>query len=96
MAHPLLQPFPLAVMTIATFLVIFTVLMARLTTGADPALHHLAGTPAVTVSAGGRTIVSRTSGGGVTREAAVATPATGEATPALVTRSSGGAGARDD
>ena len=36
--HPLLGAFPLAVMTLATFLVVFALLMARLERGADPAL----------------------------------------------------------
>lgn len=38
-ARPLLGAFPLAVMTLATFLVLFTVTMARLKASADPVLR---------------------------------------------------------
>jgi hypothetical protein len=40
--HPLLGAFPLAVMTLATFFVVFTILMARLQSGMDPALTAMA------------------------------------------------------
>lgn len=93
--HPLLGAFPLAVMTLATFLVLFTVMMARLRAGADPALH--AGTvsalPANRTATGA--VRTRTSGAGPS--AALATPvaATGEpsaGSAAVVTRASGAPG----
>lgn len=93
--HPLLRPFPLAVMTLATFLVVFTLLMARLTAGADPAVHGAVGV--VTSAREGRSIVTRTSGGAVTRTVVAGEgEGEGQAGPAVATRSSGATGGRDD
>lgn len=44
-AHPLLHPFPLAVMTLASFLVAFTLVMAGLRAGVHPQLSARTGTP---------------------------------------------------
>lgn len=97
-AHPLLGAFPLVVMTLATFLVLFTLMMARLRAGVDPALH--ANTSASLVAAGSATspVTTRASGGG--ESAATAMPATGSkqssaTMPAVVTRTSGGAGPKE-
>ena len=59
-AHPLLRVFPLTVMTVATFLTVFTLLMARVTTLQGPPSPMSARVAAV---AGGLSAVSaRTSG----------------------------------
>jgi hypothetical protein len=97
-AHPLLEAFPLAVITLATFLVVFTLMMARLTAGADPALRAGATANAVTLTAGSGvpTVRTRVSGaaaaaGGVAQT--VAAHGAPTATPAIVTRTSGAPGA---
>lgn len=46
-AHPLLDPFPFALMTLAIFLVVFALTMAGLNAGADPDLRASTGTQAV-------------------------------------------------
>jgi hypothetical protein len=94
-AHALLGAFPLVVMTLATFLVLFTLMMARLRAGADPALRASASTSVAAAGSTTGAVTTRASGGG--ESAATATPATGseEASarmPAVVTRTSGGAG----
>jgi hypothetical protein len=94
-AHPLLGAFPLVVMTLATFLVLFTLMMARLKAGADPALSPSTSSSLVARSPGGGAVTTRTSGGG--ESAAAATPAAGSeessGTPAaIVTRASGASG----
>jgi len=83
-------------MTLATFLVLFTLMMARLQAGADPALHASSGTALVAKRSGGSTVSTRTSGGaaGAGATPAVATEGSGATTPAIVTRASG-AGARE-
>ena len=99
-SHPLLGLFPLAVMTLASFLVAFTLMMARLTSGADPALRRAA-SAAVVLAAGGRAaVVTRTSSGAPaarsTAALAGAQSGTG-AIPAVLTRASGaGAGRVSD
>jgi hypothetical protein len=101
--HPLLGAFPLTVMTLATFLAIFALMMARLTAGADPALRPRASTPLVAEGAGRAAVTTRASGTGassgtVTPVAAPEQPASGT-TAAVVTRASGApgaAGASDD
>lgn len=70
-AYPLLGAFPLTVMTLATFLVLFTLTMARLNAGEDPAPRPSISLLAKSSGAGAAT--TRTSGGG--ESAAVATPA---------------------
>jgi hypothetical protein len=94
-AHPLLSPFPLTVMTLTTFLVLFALMMARLKAGADPALRASSTTPVAAASSGARAVITRTSGG---REsaAALAPPAGSQessASPSVVTRTSGSPGA---
>ncbi len=86
----------MAVMTLATFLVIFTLMMARLSVGADPALRGAANPVALTAgSAGG--VTTRASGASAATSSTVQAAAgqgAATATPAVVTRSSGATGAR--
>lgn len=93
-AHPLLSPFPLTVMTLATFLVIFALMMARLEAGVDPALRVGPTTPVAAASSSARAVITRTSGGG--ESAATLAPTAGSeesaASPAVVTRTSGSPG----
>jgi hypothetical protein len=98
-AHPLLRAFPLAVMTLATFLVVFTLMMARLTAGADPALRASSNTAALVAGSSAGAVSTRTSGAGAQGAATVqATAAEGASatTPAVVTRTSGTSGVVDD
>jgi hypothetical protein len=93
--HPLLGLFPLVVMTLATFLVLFTLMMARLRAGADPALRASTSTSAAAVGSATGAVTTRTSGG--RESAATATPAAGSGEsparmPAVITRTSGGGG----
>ncbi|MHB8242964.1 MAG: hypothetical protein ACYDHN_13365 [Solirubrobacteraceae bacterium] len=97
-AHPLLGAFPLAVMTLATFLVLFALLMARLTAGFDPALR--AQTPVVrTIGPAGEAVTTRVSG---SKSAASTQPAVVRGGTSggqvLVTRTSGvtGVGGKSD
>lgn len=97
--HPLLGAFPLTVMTLATFLVVFAIMAARLQGGLDPALR---------AATKGMTVVRNASGGAVvTRASGTAIPASspsGAPTPTgapVLTRTSGAAGSggggeRDD
>jgi hypothetical protein len=88
--HPLLGAFPLAVMTLATFLVVFTILMARLQGGVDPALGPSANLSLLAPRASGGAVVTRTSGSAgpaVSTSGAPAEPAS----PAI-TRTSGSSG----
>jgi hypothetical protein len=94
--HPLLRPFPLVVMTLSTFLVVFTLMMARLTAGADPALRASVSPAAISqpIGSGGTTVTTRASGAAVATPA-VATEAGPQGTPttsAIVTRTSGAGG----
>jgi hypothetical protein len=94
-AHPLLGAFPLAVMTLATFLVLFTVMMARLRAGADPALRPIVSSGLLARSSGTGALRTRASGGGAST--AVAAPAAASEEPpvartAVVTRASGAQG----
>ena len=92
--HPLLSPFPLTVMTLATFLVFFALMTARLKAGADPALRAGTTTPVAAASSGARAVITRTSGGG--ESAATLAPTAGSeesaASPSVVTRTSGSPG----
>jgi hypothetical protein len=96
--HPLLGAFPLAVFTLATFLVIFALMMARLTAGADPALRAHPNTAVVTRGPGGAVLTTRTSGAvaaGATTPAVAGSerpPGTGAA---IVTSASGATGTRE-
>ena len=94
-AHPLSGAFPLAVMTLATFLVLFAVMMARLKAGVDPALRAGAGSSLVASRAAGGAVRTRTSGAGAS--AGTATPVAASEEPsaqsqAIVTRASGASG----
>lgn len=88
--HPLLGAFPLAVMTLATFLVVFALLMARLQSGADPGLRASANGVLQARGEAGTAIRTRTSGGAV--PAASGNPVATEVSSPLVTRTSGRAG----
>jgi hypothetical protein len=98
--HPLLQAFPLAVMTLATFLVLFTLMMARLQAGVDPALRASASSALVAGRSGSAAVTTRTSGAvGASATPAATTAGSGVATPAVVTRTSrvpGASGGGDD
>lgn len=93
--HPLLGPFPLTVMTLATFLVLFTVMMARLTGGANPALNGANPAALVEPTAAGSPVRTRSSAaigaGGTPTIAPTRSPSA--TAPAVMTRSSGSAGA---
>jgi hypothetical protein len=91
-AHPLLDGFPLAVMTLATFLVLFTVMMARLKAGADPSLRPSTSVSLIAGSPGAGRVTARASGG--SRAGTTATPVARSAesavtSGAIVTRTSG-------
>src|SRR5450759_563711 len=87
--HPLLGVFPLAVMTLSTFLVVFAVLMARLQSGVDPALRAAASRSLAVPGAQRGALVTRTSGGSA--PAATSRAAEEGSTPVL-TRTSGSGG----
>ena len=103
-AHPLLAPFPLAVMALSTFLVVFTLMMARMSAGTRTSLS--ANVPAALVAAsGGTRLRTSASGGSAATAATTATatvtgaggPSAAVAVPAVLTRSSGArAGGTDD
>jgi hypothetical protein len=79
-------------MALATFMVIFTLMMARLTAGADPALQSIGASGLVEAAVQGHTLRTRTSGTAL----AVSSPASGtraSGAMAVVTRSSGAADA---
>jgi hypothetical protein len=83
-------------MTLATFLVLFTLMMARLTAGADPALRAGNASALVEPASGASPLRTRASGAGssaTTATTVAASEGSPVATPAVVTRSSGGAGA---
>lgn len=98
-AHPLLGAFPLAVMTLSTFLVVFTLLMARLTAlpSTSPPAGG-AGASALVAASGGGAIRTRASGGAAagatTTVASAGAPAV--SAPAVITRSSGSGRGFDD
>jgi hypothetical protein len=94
-AHPLLGAFPLAVMTLGTFLVLFALMMSRLKASTSPALPSSSGTALLARPSMGGAIRTRASGGATAAIAtSVAAPERSGATaPAIVTRTSGGAGA---
>jgi hypothetical protein len=94
-AHPLLGAFPLAVMTLASFLVLFTLMMARLTSRANPALGASASSALVASGGGAGAVQTRTSGGGGARAAlapVAASEGSARTSAAIVTSSSGAAG----
>jgi hypothetical protein len=93
-AHPLLGAFPLAVMTLATFLVLFTLMMARLQAGAGPALGSATSSALVAAPHGTGAVATRTSGAGAASESTMPVTSEGSAvtTPAVITRASGALG----
>jgi hypothetical protein len=93
-AHPLLGAFPLAVMTLATFLVLFTLMMARLQAGAGPALGSGASGALVAGPQGTGAVRTRTSGGAASSVSTspVASEGAPTPTPAILTRASGAPG----
>jgi hypothetical protein len=62
--HPLLGTFPLAVMAVAAFLVIFTLTMARLSAGEDSPLHQSTGASRIAASSGAHAATTRARGAG--------------------------------
>jgi hypothetical protein len=88
--HPLLGAFPLAVMTLAVFLVVFTILMARLQSGVDPALSAAAHATTVVRGASGGAVVTRASGGAGPAVSTSGAPA--EPASPVITRTSGSSG----
>lgn len=94
--HPLLHVFPLGVMVLATFLVVFALMMARLqstlpapaTTGGNAALVQRRSGVVLTTTPSGRVIESHAVAG--------SSPAAGAASSAVLTRASTAAGAVDD
>ena len=96
--QPLLGAFPLTVMTIATFLVLFAFMMGRLKVGADLAVRGGTGSSLVLGSSGSGFVTTRTSGAGAASALAtraVAPEASSGRTPAIVTRASGALGATE-
>jgi hypothetical protein len=93
-SHPLLGAFPLAVMTLATFMVLFTLMMARLTAGKDPALQGR-GTAATLVAGARTTTLTTRASGAVAGTGVRQASAQGASTtaPAIITRTSGVGGA---
>jgi hypothetical protein len=99
--YPLLGVFPLTVMTLATFLVMFAIMAARLQVGLDPALR--AGTSGTTVvrNASGGKVVTRVSGTGAAIPASSPSGTPARSGAPVLTRTSGaggagGGGERDD
>jgi hypothetical protein len=93
--HPLSGAFPLAVMTLATFLVLFAVMMARLKAGVDPALRAGTGSSLTASGAGAGAVRTRTSGVGASAGTATPVATSEEVSPrsrAIVTRASGASG----
>jgi uncharacterized protein (DUF697 family) len=90
----LLRAFPLTVMSLATFLVLFTLMMARLTAGSDPALLGTKSAGLVANSSGRSVIRSRTSGAGSATAAAAAGSQAGHAGVPVLTRASGAGAVR--
>jgi hypothetical protein len=82
-------------MTLATFLVLFTLMMARLNASADPDLRPSTSASLVARSPGAGAVTTRTSGGGASGAAATPVAASEESpgtTAAMVTRASGAPG----
>ena len=93
--HPLLGAFPLAVMTLATFLVVFAIMMARLQGGLDPALRATAGSTTVVRGSGGA-VVTRASGGAAPALSPSGAPARSGGPVLTRTSGSSGGGESDD
>ena len=98
--YPLFGAFPLTVMTLATFLVVFAVMAARLQVGLDPGLRAASGTTVVRNPSGGK-VVTRASGTGAAIPASSPSGAPAQTGTPVLTRTSGAAGSggggeRDD
>jgi hypothetical protein len=97
-AHPLLRPFPLGVMVLTTFLIVFVLMMARMRS--QVATLPLANNHALVQDAGSGTTIRTTASGRVIATGATSPVGAGgsqTSTPAaIVTSSSGASGARDD
>lgn len=59
--HPLLGAFPLTVMALATFMLLFVLIMARLKVGADPVFRSSRSAPVSFVGSNGAAVVTRSS-----------------------------------
>ena len=98
-AHPLLRPFPLGVMVLTTFLIVFVLMMARMRSQVVATLP-LASSHALVQGAGSGTTIRTTASGRVIATGAASPAGAGgsrASTPAaIVTSSSGASGARDD
>jgi hypothetical protein len=81
-------------MTLATFLVLFTLMMARLEAGAGPALGSGTNSALVAASHATGAVTTRTSGGGASSVSTMPVTSEGSAgtTPAVITRASGALG----
>jgi hypothetical protein len=86
-AHPLLHPFPFAVMTLASSLVAFTLLMAGMRAGGDPQLSASTSSPHLPASPHGAVTAPRTPD-------ATARPAAATGSPGTAVMSHTHAGAR--
>ncbi len=102
-AHPLLGAFPLAVMTLATFMVLFALTMARLKADAGTAVRTSPGTALLAESPRAGTATGDASAGNSATEARQRTAPQPSHTPAaIVARASAGsplghtAGTRDE
>jgi hypothetical protein len=99
--HPLLEPFPLAVMTLATFMVLFVVMMTRLTVSAGTITRTGVTTATAMTGSGPSSVTTRTSGAGATAgstevTASGAPAAATPAVPSCTSASDGASGAGDD
>jgi hypothetical protein len=99
--HPLLGAFPLAVMTLATFLVVFAIMAARLQVGLDPGLRAATSGTTVVRNASGGKVVTRASGTGAAIPASSPSGTPAQPGAPVLTRTSGAAGSggggeRDD
>ena len=93
--HPLLRPFPLVVLTLATFLVVFTLLVSSLRNGPG-ALSPGGVTSSIVSARGQRLVVKTTPSGRVVATGAPAGPEGAQSAPAPLVTSSSGGGAIDD
>jgi hypothetical protein len=92
--HPLLGVFPLTVMSLATFLVLFSVMMARLTAAGGTALSSNRSVALAANGSGASAVRTRASGGGGSGATVAPAAFSGRAAPAIVTSASGAAGAK--
>jgi hypothetical protein len=86
----MLGAFPLAVMTLATFAVVFAIMMARLQWGLDPALRAASNGAALVRGSSGGTVLTRASGGAIPASSPSGAPT--RSRTKVLTRTSGAAG----